>query len=345
MIDRRTFLSYTALGAIAAPLAAQTLPKDKPARVGILTLRKPGVANASTEALMQGLRERGYVEGRNLVIEYPDAEGRDDRLPDLAAELVRSNVDVILIIGPAPLEIARKATKTIPLVMVASSSDPVEQGVAQSLARPGGNVTGLTYAEPERFKKQLEQLKLIAVHTARVAVLWDFDVDVFHRYWARPLADAGHVLGLSIQEPTRVRAPEELPAAFAQIKQRQADAILVASGGLLLPSRAQVAELALQHRLPGIAAFKEFPQSGLLMSYGPDLLDINRRAGGYVDRILKGAKPGDLPIEMPNKHELVINQSTAKSLGLTIPQSMLLRADELVEWRLIPGRSNPARDS
>ncbi len=328
-MDRRRFVSGMTLGALVAPLAAQPVA-GRPARVGILTLRKPGVVNATTDALMQGFRELGYVEGRNLIIEYPDAEGHEDRLPALAADLVRSNVDVILVIGPAPLEPARAATRTIPLVMVASSSDPVLQGVARSLARPGGNVTGLTYAEPDRFKKQLEQLKLAAPRVGRVGILWDFDIEVFHQYWEAPLMDAGRVLDLHIQAPTLVRAESDLPGAFEELKQRQADSVLVASGGTLLPLREKVATLALAHRLPGIAAFKEFPQAGLLMSYGPDLVAINRRAAGYVDRILKGAKPGDLPIELPKIHELVINRATARALGLVLPQSLLARADALV---------------
>lgn len=330
-MDRRAFLSGMTIGAVATRLAAQTPPTGKTARIGILSMRSPGVSNPFTEALMQGLRERGYLEGRNLVIEYPDARGREDRLPELAADLVRRQVDVILIVGPAPLEAARKATTTIPLVMVASTSDPVAEGVAASLARPGGNVTGLTYAEPDRFKKQLELLKSAAVRATRVAVLWDFDLATFRRYWEAPLADAGRILGMNIQDPIRVQDAQELPSAFTRMKQRQADAILVASGGSsLLPARAQVAELALQHRLPAIAAFREFPQAGLLMSYGPDLPDINRRAGGYVDRILNGAKPGDLPIELPSKHDLVINLNTAKALGLPIPQPVLLRANEVI---------------
>ncbi len=329
-MDRRTFLSGVAVGVLATPVAAQA-PTGKTARIGILTLRPPGVSNPNTEALMQGLRERGYVEGRNLVIEYPDALGREDRLPELAADLVRKQVDVILIIGPAPLEAGRKATKTIPLVMVASSSDPVAEGVALSLARPGGNVTGLTYGESDRFKKLLELLKSAAVRVTRVAVLWDFDLKTYRLYWEVPLADAGRILGLNIQEPVRVRDAQELPAAFALMKDRQVDAIMVASGGPLFQARTQVGELALQHRLPAIAAFKEFPQTGLLMSYGPNIADINRRAAGYVDRILKGAKPGDLPIELPNKFELAINLKTAKALGLTIPQSLLLRADEVIQ--------------
>jgi putative ABC transport system substrate-binding protein len=319
------------IGVLATPLAAQTPLTGKTARLGILALRPPLVANPATEALMQGLRDRGYVEGRNLVIEYPDALGREDRLPELAADLVRKQVDVILIIGPAPLEAARNATKTIPLVMVASSSDPVAEGVALSLARPGGNVTGLSYAEPDRFKKQLELLKSAAVRVTRVAVLWDFDLKTYRRYWEVPLTDAGRILRLNLQEPVRVRDAQELPAAFAQMKDRQADAMLVASGGPLFQARAQVGELALQYRLPAIAAFKEYPQTGLLMSYGPDISDINRRAAGYVDKIFKGVKPGDLPIELPNKFELAINLKTAKALGLTIPQSLLLRADEVIQ--------------
>ena len=329
-MDRRRLLVGMAMGVLAMRLAAQAPPMGKTARIGILALRSPEANSPLTDALKLGLRERGYVEGQNLLIEYPDALGREDRLPQLAADLVRNQVDVMLIIGPAPLEAARKATKTIPLVMVASSSDPVAEGVAVSLARPGGNVTGLTYAEPDRFKKQLELLKSAAVRIANLAVLWDFDLEIYHRYWKMHLTDAGRILGLNIQEPVRVRGADELPAAFTLLKQRRADAILVASGGTLLPARTQVGELALQHRLPAIAAFKEFPQAGLLMSYGPDISDINRRAAGYVDRILKGAKPGDLPIELPNKFNLAINLKTAKALGLTVPQSLLVRADEVI---------------
>jgi len=330
-MDRRTFLSGVAIGVLATPLAAQAPPPGKSARIGILGLRPPGDSNPINKALMQGLRERGYVEGQNLVIEYPDALGREDRLPELVADLVRKQVDVILIIGPAPLEAARKATKIIPLVMVASSADPVAEGVAVSLARPGGNITGLTYAESDRFKKQLELLKSAAVRVTRVAVLWDFDLKTYRQYWEAPLTDAGRILGLNIQEPVRVRDAQELPAAFVLMKDRQADAVLVAAGGPLFQARAQVGELALQHRLPAIAAFKEYPQTGLLMSYGPDISDINRRAAGYVDKIIKGAKPGDLPIELPNKFELAINLKTAKALGLTIPQSLLLRADQVIK--------------
>ena len=330
-MDRRTFLSGMAIGALAAPAHAQAPASGRVARIGILAMRNPGVANPFTDALMEGLRERGYVAGSTLALDYPDAEGREERLPELAAGLVRNKVDVILVIGPAPLEPARKATRTIPIVMVASSSDPVAEGIAQSLGRPGGNVTGLTYAEPDRFKKQLEVLKSVALRTRRVAVLWDFDLDIYRRQWEVPLTAAARILGLEVLPPARVRDAAELPGAFASMKQRQADAILVASGSFLLPSRAQVAELALRHRLPAIAAFREFARAGLLLSYGPDLTDINRRAAGYVDRILKGAKPGDLPIELPEKFDLAINLGTARALGLDVPQSVLLRANDVVQ--------------
>ena len=330
-MDRRRFMLTVSGGLLAIPVAATAQQAAKVARIGILTLRPQGYQNPLTEALMQGLRERGYVEGQNLVVEYPDAGGREDRLPELAAGLVRKQVDVILIFGPAPLAAARKATNTIPLVMVASSADPVAEGIARSLARPGGNITGLTYAEPDRFKKQLELLKSAVTRVTRVTVLWDFDVEHYRRYWDAPLTQAGRVLGLTIQEPVRVSDARELPAAFALMKQRQAEAVLVASSGPIFPARAQVGELALQHRLPAVAAFREYPQAGLLMSYGPDLTDINRRAADYVDRILKGAKPGDLPIELPNKLDLVINLKTAKALGLTIPASVLTRANEVIQ--------------
>lgn len=330
MVSRRTFLAGTVLGVLTGPLAGQSVPAGRLPRIGILALRKPEPESPMNEALMQGLRDHGYVVGRNLLIEYADALENEDRLPGLAAELVRSKPDLILIIGPAGLAPARKATATIPLVMVASSSDPVAEGLAASLARPGGNVTGLTYAEPDRFKKQLEMLKAAVPGAGRIAVLWDFDLEIYRRSWSAPLADAGRALGVNIQDPVRVKNEGELRAAFALMKQRQLDAFLVASGSFLFRARASVAELAIKHRLPGMAAYKEFPQAGLLMSYGPDFADINRRAAAYVDRILKGARPGDLPIELPSKHELAINETTAKHLGLAIPQSMLLRANEVI---------------
>jgi putative ABC transport system substrate-binding protein len=332
-MDRRRFLPGIVFGLCAALPAAQAQPVGKTSRIGLLIFGPP-VARPDVflEAFMEGLRERGYVENQNLIVERRYAHGRSERVPDLASELVHSQVALIVIFGPGPLEGARKTTKTIPLVMVAGSSDPVADGIAQSLARPGGNVTGLTYAvSAERFGKQLELLKLAVGRIDRVAVLWDLDLEIFRRFWAAPMKEAGRVLGLEVQPPTHVHDAQELLAAFALMKRQQADAMLVATGGPLNAARPQVAELAIAHRLPAIAAFKVFPQAGLLMSYGPDFADIYRRAAGYVDKILKGAKPGELPIELPSKYELVINLKTAKALGLTIPQSLLLRADEVIQ--------------
>jgi putative ABC transport system substrate-binding protein len=331
VLRRRTFVGACAAGAAVLAIRAGAQPAGRVVRIGVLSLRTPARDHPLNAAIVEGLRDHGYVEGRNVEILHPDAEGREERLPQLADDLVRRGVDVILVLGPAALGPARRATKTIPLVMVASSADPVAEGLAASLARPGANITGLTYAEPDRFKKQLELLKSAAGRVTRVTVLWDFDVTIYRRDWEGALKSAGRALGIEILDPVLVRTPDELAPAFATIRQRRVDAILVASGGVLLPVRARVAELALAGRLPGIAAFKEFPQSGLLMSYGPDLAAINRRAGGFVDRIVRGAKPGDLPIEQPGKFELVINQKTAKALGIVVPQAVLMRATDVID--------------
>jgi putative ABC transport system substrate-binding protein len=326
-MHRRAFLSGAAMAMLPNMLGAQSMPRQ--ARIGILSLRRPAVVNTRNDALFDGLRERGYVAGQNVVLDYPDTEGREDRLSAIALELVKRQPDIILVIGPAPLPAARNATRSIPLVMVASSGDPVAEGVAQSLRRPGGNITGLTYAEPDRFKKQLELLKATAPRIARVAVLWDFDLASYRQLWHQPLADAARILGLRIEEPVRVGSADDLPAAFDTLRQR-ADALLVASGGTNFAARERIAQLAVQHRLPGIAAFREFPRAGLLMSYGPDIVAINRRAGAFVDRILKGARAGDLPIELPNSFEFVVNRPTAAALGLSIPASVLARATEVL---------------
>jgi putative ABC transport system substrate-binding protein len=322
---RRRALIVGAMGAMAGAAFPQPAGRGRALRIGILSLRKRDANSPLNEALFGGLRDAGYDEGRNVSIDFPDAQEREDRLPALARDLVSRNVDVILVIGPAPLSAARNATATIPIVMVASSADPVREGVAKSLARPGGNLTGLTYAEPDRFKKQLEVLKSAAGHVVRVGVLWDFDLTVYRRDWEQPLIDAARVLRLSIQEPIRVRSEEELPLAVEALK-RQADACVVASGSFMFPARHKLGELALRAKLPGIAAFKDFAEAGLLASYGPDLADINRRAGSYVDRIAKGASAADLPIELPSKFDLAINLRTAAALGLTVEPSLLLRA-------------------
>ena len=332
MIDRRTFVGACAAGAVTLASPARAQPASgKVVRVGVLTMRRPIHKSALTVALTDGLRAHGFVEGRNLELVFPDAQGREERLPALARELVRAKVDVILVLGPAALGPAREATSTIPIVMVASSTDPVGEGVAASLARPGGNVTGLTYAEPDRFKKQLELLKSTAGRVTRYSILWDFDPAIYRRDWAAPLASAGKALGIEILEPTVVDDAAQLPAAFASMRARRVDAFQIGAGGIVLQAhRPQVAALALEYKLPGIAAFREFAHDGLLMSYGPDLADINFRAGGFVDRIVKGAKPGDIAIELPNKFDFVINQKTAKALGIVVPQGVLMRATDVI---------------
>jgi putative ABC transport system substrate-binding protein len=326
-MKRRRFMT-SALAALAAPAIAQSA-KGRPARIGILALRPPDRSLPLNAALIDGLRDQGYVEGRNIVLDFPDAKWREDRLPAIAADFVRGRVHVIVVIGPAPMPAALKATREIPIVMVAGSADPVGEGIAASLARPGGNVTGLTYAEPDRFKKQLELLRAMVPRVARIGVLWDFDTASYIRDWQGPLGDAARVLAVSVQEPIHVASVDELPRAFETMKQRQTDALLVASGSFLLTERDRLARLALQARLPGIAAFRQFAEAGLLMSYGPDLADINRRAGGYIGRILKGARPGDLPIELPSKFDLAINLRTAQALALRVDPSLQVRATEL----------------
>jgi putative ABC transport system substrate-binding protein len=293
---------------------------------------RPSTSLPSLEAFENGLRELGYVERQNLVIEWRFAGGAFARLPDLAADLVRSGVDVIVVAGPGPIQAARGASTTVPIVMLAGSSDPVAEGLVASLARPGGNITGLTYAvSPDRFGKQLELLNEAAGRLSRVVVLWDLDMDLYRRQWATPLGDAARRLGLQLQGPVQVRGPDQLDAAFAEMIAQKAEAVLVVMGGPAYQHRGRVAELAIRNRLPTVAAFREFPQAGGFMSYGPDLPEVYRRGAAYVDKILRGAKSGDLPVEQPTKYELVVNLNTARALGLTVPPSILARADHLIQ--------------
>jgi putative ABC transport system substrate-binding protein len=300
--------------------------------VGFLAPVRPDARTQLDQAFAAGLRELGYVDGKNVLIEWRYGDGSPQGLAALAAELARVPVDVIVVGGPIPLRAAREATTTIPIVMVASSADPVGDGVAASLARPGGNITGLTYAvSTERFGKQLEVLKEAAPAVSRVAVFWDLDLALFRQSWAAPLDAAARKLGLQILEPFHVLEEAGIEPAFASMKRQRADALLVAIGGPTQRYRARVAATALEHRLPTMSAFRQFTADGGLVSYGPSFPEIYRRAASYVDRILKGAKPGDLPIELPSKYELVVNLRTAKALGVTLPQSLVVRADEVIQ--------------
>jgi len=327
-MDRRSFIS-TLAGALVGTSLAEAQP-TKVYRIGYLSPGAPPQADGDWFA--QGLRELGYVEGRTVVIERRYAQGRLERLPEFAAELVRLPVDVIVVAGPGPLRPAIATTNDIPIVMIAASSDPVGEGLVGSLARPGGNLTGLTYAvSPERFGKQLELLKEAAPGIVRVAVWWDQDLEQFQKTWVTPLAIAANKLGLQMQSPIQVLDQQNIEGAFVTMKQQRADALFVTIGGPTFNYRARVASLALQNRLPTVAAFRQFTEVGGLFSYGPIFPDIYRRAASFVDRIFKGARAGDLPIELPTKYGLILNLKTAKALGLTIPQSLLLRADEVIQ--------------
>jgi len=325
-MDRRAFLGALASGLLAAPLAAGAQPAKAP-RVGLLGL---GSAEPSPffEALRQGLRDRGWVESQNVAFEDRSTVGHYSQLPDVATELVRLKVDVIVTWGTTPALAARKATGTIPIVTIAGS-DPVETGLATSLARPGGNVTGLTTSGRELVGKRLELLKETLPGLLRIAVLWN-PASRTELVSLRNAEAAAKSLGLQIQ-PAGVRRPEDLEKAFASLAHERAEALVAVPSTMFRAHRARIVELAARHRLPSTFPERDYVEAGGLMSYGPDLKAIFRQLATYVDRILKGAKPGDLPIEHPTKFELVINRKTANALGLTIPPSLLLRADQLIE--------------
>jgi len=327
---RRAFIGTLAGGILAAPLAASAQQAAKVPRIGYLS-GNLAAAPHLPEAFRQGLRDLGYVEGRNLVIEYRDVEGKYERLPALAAELVALKVDVILAGGtPQPLA-AKQATRTIPIVF-AGAADAVTSGLVASLARPGGNVTGLSVLLPELVGKSLEQLKQAVPRVSRIAVLWH--PGGFPERTEKDMLKAAEVaaraLGVRLQF-VEARGPEDFDRAFSDMTRARAGALTVLASNMLLGERRRIVDLAAKNRLPGVYGVREFVDAGGLMSYGPDLADMFRRAATYVDKILKGAKPGDLPVEQPTKFELVINLKTAKALGLTIPQSLLGRADEIIQ--------------
>ncbi len=330
-MDRRTFVCVVAGSLLGTARAAEPQQTGRTYRIGyLLSGGTPSLFGFAS--FVEGLRALGYVEGQNLIIERRYAGGHLERLPDLAAELVRMPVDVIAVSGPTPVRAAMSATTRIPIVMIVGSGDPVGEGLVRSLARPGGNLTGSTYAvSPERFGKQLELLKEAAPGISRIAVYWDMQMTIFHQTWAAPLEIAARKLGLQIQPPVQVLARDGVEDAFAAMKQQRADAVLVVLGGPTIEYFADVTTMALRNRLPTVATLKAFTAAGGLLSYGPDIPAIYRRAASFVDRILKGTPPGDLPIELPTKYELAINLKTAKALGLTVPQSMLLRADEVIQ--------------
>ena len=330
-MDRRAFLGTLAGGLLAAPLAAEGQQTGKVARVGYLN---PGSASdplrqRRLDAFRQGLRELGYVEGQNIAIESRWAEGKEDQYPTLAADLVRLKVDVIVAQSGAATQAAQQATRTIPIVM-SLVNDPLGSGLVPSLARPGGNVTGTSFMGPDLVGKQLQLLKEVVPKVSRVALL---------RNPANPASAAGlrdaeaaaRAFGVRLQA-LEARDPQEIDSAFAAMTRERAGALLILPDPIFGNQRRQIAELAAKRRLPAIhGGTPEYAEAGGLMVYGPNELDLNRRAAIYVDKLLKGAKPADLPVEQPTKFELVINLRTAKAIGLTIPPSLLQRADQIID--------------
>jgi len=327
-MDRRAFIAMMVGGLLTAPLAAGAQQAAKIFRIGYLATNP---TPHFQEAFRQGLRDLGYVEGRNLVIEDRYAEGKLERLPPLAAELVALKVDVIVASGTPAALAAKQATRTLPIVFT-SIADPVTSRLVTSLARPGGNLTGFSVLAPELVGKCLEQLKQAIPAVSRVAVLWHpgamterTDKDMLKRAEV-----AAQALGVRLQV-LEARGPADFDTAFTEMTRARADALAVLTSSMLFGERRRLVGLAAKNRLPAVYPWREGVDAGGLMAYGPDLADLLRRAATYADKILKGAKPGDLPVEQPTKFELVINLKTAKALGLTIPQSMLQRADELIQ--------------
>ena len=305
---------------------AQQAPKVP--RIGFLSAGSVSSMSARVEPFRLGLRALGYVEGKNVIIEYRGAESKTDRLPDLAAELVHVRVDVIVADSTLAARPAKAATKTIPIVVL--SGDPVGTGLVASLARPGGNVTGVTNLSPDLSRKRLELLKEVAPGIRRIAVLWDPEGPV-PLIAFKEIQQAATTVGLEIQSSEARGSKPDLEAAFKAAMKSRVGALLTIGNPLINRHRAQIVDLAAANRLPAIYADREFVTAGGLMSYGVDPNALYNRLAYYVDKILKGAQPADLPVEQPTKFELLINMTTAKALGLTIPSSLLLRADGVVE--------------
>jgi putative tryptophan/tyrosine transport system substrate-binding protein len=333
VIDRRTFLGVIAGGLLAAPLAADAQPAGKIYRIGILgnvPLNDPGGARL-WEAFIHGLRDLGYVEGRNLVVVYRSAEGKHERLPALAAELVALKVDVIVAPNTPAALAAKQATMTLPIVFI-GAGEPVTSGLVTSLARPGGNVTGLSVLSTDLVGKWLELLQQVVPGVRRVAALWQpgamderTERDMFKRAEV-----AARTLGVRLQF-VEARGPADFETAFSEMTRASAGALTVRPAPMFISERRRLVDLAAKNRLPAVYAWREFVDAGGLMAYGPTGADLYERAAAYVDKILRGAKAADLPVEQPTKFELSINLKTAKALGLTIPPSLLLRADQVIE--------------
>ena len=326
-MNRRTFLAVLSGSLLAAPLAAQAQQAERVYRIGFLFYGSPG-PSPEIDAFRRGLREAGYIEGQSIAIEYRFAEGDVGRLPALAVELARGKPDVMVTPGTPASLAAKQATSTIPVVF-AGVADAVGAGLVAGLARPGGNLTGLTGISAELGGKRLELLKQLAPKASRVAVLYN-PADRANVLVLKGLQESAPALGLTLQ-PIEVRKRGEFESAFAAMTRKRAQALFGAAGVLTSEHRRDVVDLAAKRRIPAMWGDREFVEAGGLMSYAVNFYDQIRRAATYVDKILKGAKPGDLPVEQPTQYELVINLKTAKALGLTIPQSLLQRANEVIQ--------------
>ena len=322
-------LTGAMLFALCSSAAAQQ-PKKIP-RLGYLSNGDPATESTRAEAFRRALRDLGYVEGQNIAIEYRYAEGKRDRFPELAAELVRLKVDIIVVTGGNRIiPAAKNATKTIPIVMTGAGIDPVDAGLVESLARPGGNVTGVTNLTGELGGKRLELFKEAVPKVVRVAVLHDPGTAASVHQVKEVLPAAARALGLTIK-PWEVQGTDGFERVFAALTKERPDGLYVSLGPLMLANGNRIAGFALKSRLPSIYVRREFVDAGGLMSYGADLADSYKRVAYFVDRILKGAKPADLPVEQPTKFEFVINLKTAKQIGLTIPPNVLARADKVIK--------------
>jgi putative ABC transport system substrate-binding protein len=326
-MKRRAFIAGLG-GATAWPLVARGQQSSKVYRIGLLELTSMSLNAANLDAFRQGLRERGYVEGQNFVIEYRSADGQNERFPDLAAELVRLKVDLIVTRGTPAAQAAKKVTETIPIVM-ASSGDPLDSGLVTSLARPGGNVTGLSALTQHVQAKRLALFKEMVPGITRIAALTNMSNPILPGEW-HDTGVAGRALGVQTLL-IDVRRPEDIARAFDTAVKERADAAVVSLDTLTQFNLESIVELAAKHRLPAIYPSRDFVDAGGLISYGANFPDQYRRVATYVDKILGGAKPGDLPVEQPIKFELVINLQTARALGITVPPSLLAQADEVIE--------------
>jgi putative tryptophan/tyrosine transport system substrate-binding protein len=325
VIDRRTFIGRVASGLLAVPFAVEAQQAARLPRIGVLL---PGNTGTGTEVLREGLRELGYVEGRTVLIEWRWWERKSERLRGAAAEMVRLNLDVIVVMGSEATKVMKEATRSIPIVFIGPSY-PVEEGLVASFARPGGNITGVTVAQSDHVAKLLQLLLDVVPALADVGVIWSPD-NPGSTFTLRDMETAARGLKLKIL-PVTMASGADVEPALATIARARPGALIVLPSPIPVANAERIGELAIRLRMPSITANKELMERGLLMSYGADIRNVQRRIPSYVDRILKGAKPADMAVERPTKFELAINMKTAKALGLTIPQSLLLRADEVIQ--------------